>query len=201
MNTIKIFISTILGICLLSGCAYFNAHKDSHQIKNPKIVYRDLTQPLPTEEEYLAPGPQVSLNKPKYFIAFENESVDRFDTKTLDKFMSETDIKDNIIIFGHSHGNSGKGTLTLSSGRARAIRDILSKKGYENVFVMAFWGKESVEFAPIKGVQLYVLPPDNPNEIVLTITKNEEAKDDEIDPTKSYGRNNNSGGSLAGVFE
>lgn len=199
-------VSILFLLCfplIFGGCAHINNKKQNSDEtnKNPNIVYRDLTKPLPIPPESdEMPTIGGHSHKPKYFIEFENESIKKFDVRMLDKFESETSFSSNIIIFGHSHGNSGKGTLTLSSGRARLIRDILIQKGYKNVFVMAFWGRKSVSFAPTKGVQLYVLDENKPEEISLTIKKNKGSKDDEIDPSKSIGRCNYNSGNVASIF-
>ena len=199
MKPINYILFASVFFFFVGGCALKNKKVDE-TVQNPNIIYRDLTKPIDVQSEKIEISCAQNIHTPDYFIEFENESITQFDSPALEKFISQTDMNQNIIIFGHSHGNSSKGTLTLSSGRAQKIRDVLVQRGYQNVFVMAFWGQGDVSFAPTKGVQLYVIQTENFTEVALTLKKNEGAKNEEIDPSKSIGGGNYNSGNVAGIF-
>jgi hypothetical protein len=99
----------------------------------------------------------VAGYRPEYFIEFASGSSSRFDKDGLKAFLAGTDHQSHILLVGHSHGNSGAGTLRLASKRAEALARHLARQGYQNVHVMAFWGAAPVWFAPIRGVHIYVI--------------------------------------------
>lgn len=141
---------------------------------NERIVYRDLTKPMPVR--YKVPRvpdvkdipkepANISVEAPKetggimpqVFVEFKNESHQLYDVEALKGFIEKADKEAHIILIGHSHGNSSVGTLRLASQRAQSIRAALAKRGFINVHVMASWGKKGVVFAPSRGVHLYVI--------------------------------------------
>ena len=191
MNKLWITVFVMIGF---SGCAWLSPKNDA-PITNSRIVYRDLTVDQVKPDQ---PKPPEEYHSSTYYIEFENESQTRFDEAAFMKFLQNVDKSANIIILGHSHGNSNKGTLTLSSGRSRTIRDLMVKNGYENVHVMAFWSRKAVSFAPVKGVDVYVMDSvDTLSEVALIIKKNEGAENEKFDPNQPVGGVDHHGGSYA----
>lgn len=179
---------------LVIGCAAQTPKVQEYN--NPRIIYRDLTQPLvsyapetpqaPVLAEKKKPADKVVGNKPIHFVEFGNDSYNSFDEHQLLAFASKTPVDSTILVLGHSHGNSAVGTRSLASKRAETVLRYLKGKGYENVLVMATWGGKIVPFAPSRGVQLYILDAGKENELVSiafmkTIKKEEHNGSPEMD--------------------
>lgn len=128
--------------------------------------------------------PQTVFNGigPSYFVEFANDSYKDFDLDKINQIVIEISPDSMLMIVGHSHGNSAVGTRQLASKRSETMMNHLATKGYENLHVMAFWGKDKVPFAPNRGVHIYVFDTgsiDNSLPIVVAKTINNKSfKDD-----------------------
>ncbi|MDA8138850.1 MAG: hypothetical protein M0036_09370 [Desulfobacteraceae bacterium] len=152
-----------LSALLVLGCAVVQTLPEPAKESNPRVVYRDLTKPK--QISYLVPKdvpyePVSAVRKEAivFFIEFENDSFKNFDEVQLKPLVAGTASTANVLVVGHSHGQSAIGTLPLASKRAETIRGYLQGRGFVNVHTMAFWGAQAVSFAPTRGVQVYVLP-------------------------------------------
>lgn len=179
-------IVVILCALLAAGCTAIREASTKHAA-NPRIVYRDLTRPKPVrypippahEQEALPDGKSnvsTAVHRPEYFIAFDNESASRFDQSTLLQFASETDNGALVLVVGHSHGQSAVGTMKLAARRAQAVKSWLTDRGFAHVQLMAAWGGEPVNFAPSRGVHLYVLEPGDNESMPIVFAKQIEEK-------------------------
>ena len=180
-------------VLLISGCASLQVAKPP--IKSNRIVYRDLTRPK--EITYPMPHSNMSINpvepqspekspsepvgyRPEHFIEFANDSTRRFDKKGLQAFLAENDHGSHILVIGHSHGKSAVGTLGLASKRAQTIARHLTRRGYQNVHVMASWGAAPVWFAPGRGVHIYVIGKNaDPANVPIIFARDVEEKQNE----------------------
>jgi hypothetical protein len=148
----------IAAAIMIAGCA---AAGKTMRSQNPRIVYRDLTRPVTYKVPPVAPEPAKSAAEqgraPQYFVAFANESYTKFDPAGLAGLAGHARKADLIVIVGHSHGNSAAGTLRLASRRAETIKDYLKHRGYPKSLVMASWGSQISDYAPSRGVHLYVI--------------------------------------------
>lgn len=167
MSRYTCILTTVL---LIFGCSYQPAIKSdiNERVKNSRIVYRDLTEPVRYEApatngqsfqtDLKEPVKQIREQKghlPQYFISFKNESCTTYDNGELKVFLASGDRNAHVFLVGHSHGKSRVGTLKLASQRAGTIKAVLVKNGFENVYVMASWGAHPTGFSPGRGVQLY----------------------------------------------
>jgi hypothetical protein len=165
----KTALVTAVTALLILGCTAIKQAEENRPIKNPRIMYRDLTTinpahfqlpdapEIPREPtETIDPNTRVIGVGPTYFVAFADDSY-RLDSTALKDFIAATPAEALILVVGHSHGKSAVGTLQLASKRAQSVSDCLQGRGYHNVHVMASWGSHSIDFAPSRGVHLYVL--------------------------------------------
>jgi hypothetical protein len=149
--------AVIAAAIVIAGCA---AAEKTMRSQNPRIVYRDLTRPVaPIEPEPAAgaAGAPQQGRAPQYYVEFANESDQEFDPAGLAGLAGHARKEDLIVIVGHSHGNSAAGTLRLASRRAEKIKDYLRRRGYQKSLVMASWGGQISDYAPSRGVHLYVI--------------------------------------------
>lgn len=153
--------AVIAAAIMIAGCA---VAEKAVRSQNPRIVYRDLTRPVtykvpPIEPEPAAgaAGPAQQGRAPQYFVAFDNESYQKFDPAGLAGLADHAQKEDLILIVGHSHGNSAVGTLRLASRRAETIKGYLEHEGYPKSLIMASWGSRISDYAPSRGVHLYVI--------------------------------------------
>lgn len=169
----------VIAALLIVGCAVVKT-AEKEPVKNPRIVYRDLTKavrypvpPMPgdsgIDQKEKVSSAQPDQCRPRYFIEFANESFTRFDEHSVLEFTAATPLDSRILVIGHSHGKSSVGTLRLSSKRAETVSRYLKGRGYQNVHVMASWGGKSVTFAPSRGVHLYVLVADEQSETLPVV--------------------------------
>ncbi len=194
------FICIFAVAILIFGCAINPAFKPefSEQVKNSRIVYRDLTEPVKYkvpitdgqsfQTKGRVPVKQVSETKghqPQHFISFKNESCTTYDNNELKAFLASGKKSAHIFIVGHSHGKSRVGTLKLASQRASTIKAALVKNGFENVYVMASWGDHPTGFSPGRGVQLYSIGAiDEQKGTPLVFVKKTEDKNNVKHPEK-----------------
>lgn len=169
----RVFGLILLSLFMVVACATQPEIND--RPPNPRIVYRDLTKPMPVRYKVpqvpdildLEEDPaRISVGQPnteppgfmpQVFIEFRNESFQLYDVDALKGFIDTGNKESHIFLVGHSHGKSSVGTLRLASQRATVIKAALEKRGFKNVYVMASWGAKGIGFAPSRGVHLYVV--------------------------------------------
>jgi len=185
---------TLIGLAALAvfGCAAVQTATIPKT--DGRIVYRDLTKPKamfypvpkrPAEDlsqtqniqdaPFIDSGPQSAQSV--RCIEFGNDSVAQFDRQALLLFMAATPSDARILVVGHSHGQSAVGTQALASRRAETIGHHLQAKGFANVHTLAFWGSQTINFAPSRGVQLYVVPAGQ-DQFPIIFAKQKEIRDD-----------------------
>lgn len=179
----------ITAVFIVIGCAA--APKAARQ-QNPRIIYRDLTQPVAYKIIQPQPAPQPEKAQPaskgvqpQCFVEFANESYATFNEKGLAGIIDQAKPESLILVVGHSHGHSAVGTLALASKRAETIARHLKGRGYKKVLVMASWGGQVTEFAPNRGVHVYVIEqPDQTKGLPIIIAK--EAKSEPAKPSRDF---------------
>lgn len=182
-------ICVIAAVFIVIGCA---AIPNVVRQQNPRIIYRDLSQPV--TYKIIPPHPAARPEElqsdrkgvqPQGFVEFANESYAKFNETGLAGIINQAKPESVILVVGHSHGNSAVGTLTLASKRAETIARYMRGRGYEKVLVMASWSGQVTEFTPNRGVHVYVIdPPDQNQGLPIIIAK--EAKNEPAKPSRGY---------------
>jgi hypothetical protein len=185
-----------LSLIMVMACASQPAKVD--RIPNKRIVKRDLTRLMPVRykvpsvpdlkditKEPVSKKVTNTLNgaqdgvMPQLFVEFKNESYQLYDVAPLKGFIDKGDKGAHVFVVGHSHGKSGVGTLRLASQRAKTIQKVLEERGFKNVYVMASWGNKGIDFAPGRGVHLYVVGSiENSEGIPLILAKTTEGNNE-----------------------